>query len=220
MRTILLSFALLHPAFAQSEKIEIRTLSLGGGEFPKLWVADGEHAVPLVFSSVQPSLPLRVNRLQPFPVFSGDLDEKGIPEDSSPQKVTLPAGDSHLLLGWMIAEKPNFLAIADPFRSARHDEWIVINTSMENIAIRIGGQKKPLQIKPGAHAMVKIASTPDTGAPSTIAFLKDGQWKPFYSAFLPVFPDKRSLIIISKAGTRLHANIISDELPRPEAKER
>ncbi len=219
MRFLPIALALSHAAFAQSENLEIRTLSLGGGELPRLWVAEGETAVPLVFSTAQPSLPVRATRLQPMPVFSGDLDEKGKPKDTKPTPVKLPAGPAILLLGWLNDAKPGLLAIPDPFRSAKFDDWIVINTTAENIAIQIGAKAKPVQIKPGAHSELKITAPPNDGAAATIAFLKDKEWKTFYSAYLPVFADSRCLVIISKDGDRLRANIISDTPPPAAPKE-
>lgn len=213
MRFLILALILSQTAFAQSEKLEIRTLSLGGAEFPKLWVAEGEAAVPLAFSTVQPSQPIRANRVQPMPIFSGELDDKGLPTDTTPTRVKLPDGPSILLLAWMNNGKPGFLALPDPFRSAKFNDWIVINTSTENVAIQVGAKVKPLPIAPGTHSKLKISAPPNDGAATTIAFFKDEKWTTFYSAYLPIFEDSRCLVIISKEGERLRANIISDQPP-------
>ena len=141
--TLLAAAALACPVSAQSEKLDLRTLSLGSTDFPQLWAMNAATPVEIAFSTIQPSEPLRLNRTDPLRIFKGALNDKGQPADPTPTLVKLPTDSSILLLGWMVADTPRFFPIPDPFTAARTDDWLVINSTAKNVAIQIGATPNP-----------------------------------------------------------------------------
>jgi hypothetical protein len=198
-------------AFAQEEKVAIRGLSLAEGNFPKLWVSQKQIPVALTFSPFQPTPPIPADKTDPLLVFSGALDPEGKPEDKNPAKVKLPPGSSFLLLGWMVENKPAFLAIEDPFETSKSDDWMLINTTSKTVAIQIGEKTKPVPLKPGEHTKMKITAPSGTGAATTMAYAEGKDWKPFYSSYVPIFNDKRCIVIIARSGEDFRVKIIPDK---------
>lgn len=220
MRIIILTLLLASSLFSQESKIAIRGLSLGEVELPELWVVEKKTPVPLTFSAFQPTLPIKADRVSPLLVFQGGLDEDGKPKDTNPLKVKLPTGSSSiLLLGWLVNEKPALLAIKDPFRDSRSEDWIVINTTPKAIAIQVGAEAKPVRIKPGSHSDVKITAPSGTGASTTIAYAEGNEWKGFYSAYVPIYSDKRCIVIIAADGENYRVKVIPDKPVPPEKDE-
>ncbi len=220
MRIIALTLLLATTLIAQESKIAIRGLALGEVEFPELWVVDKKTPVPLTFSAFQPTLPIKADRVDPLLVFQGGLDEDGKPKDPKPLKVKLPAGSaSILLLGWLVDEKPALLAIKDPFRASRNEDWIVINTTPKTIAIQVGAEAKPVRIKPGSHSDLRVTAPTDTGASTTIAYAEGNEWKSFYSAYVPIYSDKRCIVIVAAEGENYRVKVIPDKPVPPEKEE-
>ncbi|MFC7336052.1 hypothetical protein ACFQY0_02590 [Haloferula chungangensis] len=213
---ILLTAALVSPLPAQNEKLDIRTLSLGSSNFPELWVMEDTAPVAVKFSSIQPSEPLRIPRSNPLRIFKGELDEKGLPKDTTPTSVKLPNNSSILLLAWMNGEAPRFLPIPDPFKSAKHDDWLVINGSAQQVAIQIGAKSKPVSVAPSSHSRVRVTAPVNEGAAVTVATRNKKAWKTIYSTYWPIYPDKRCLVIIAQDGRKMRVKVISDEYKEPE----
>lgn len=221
MRFIIAPIALFFSASLASsaaEKIDFRTLALADAKFPELWVAASGKAVQLSFSSSQPSLALKADRINPFKIFKGPLDGKGKPMDTSPTLVKLPKSQSILLLGWMEEEKPAFLAVADPIATAKGDDWLIINHTPKPLTIQIGESATALPIEANTQQMVKCTAPVGEGASTAIASQKaDGSWKTIYTSYLPIHADKRGLILVVQEGENIIVNYIADEIARKPA---
>jgi len=204
MRTIIASLALLFSAglaTSQTEKINFRTLALNKTKLPELWVAASGKAVPISFSNSQPSAALKADKGSPLKIYKTPLDEKGKPTDTSPTLVELPATSSILLLGWMEEEKTSFLAVADPFTTAKSDDWLVINATKKPLTIQIGATAPTLTLEPNTQQAVKCTSPVGEGAATTVASQQaDGSWKTVYTSSWPVYADQRGLVLVSQTG--------------------
>ena len=223
MRFIIAPLALLFSASlasSQTDKINFRTLALDNSKFPELWATASEKAVPLAFSNSQPSTALKADKANPMKIFKGPLDDKGIPSDPAPSLVPLPATTSILLLAWMKDEKPEFLAVEDAFTTAKTDDWLVINHSDKPLTVQIGATDKPLTVAPNSQLAFKCTAPVGSGAAATVASQQaDGAWKTIYTSYLPIYPDKRGIILAAQNGERIKVNYISDELaPKSPAK--
>lgn len=217
MRTIIASLALLFSAgfaTAQTEKINFRTLALNNSKFPELWVAASGKAIPLAFSNSQPSAAQKADKTSPLKIFKGLLDDKGKPVDTAPTLVELPAATaSILLLGWMEEENPGFLAVADPFTTAKSDDWLVINHSQKPLTIQIGAAATPVPVEANSQLTVKCTAPVGEGAATTVATKQeDGSMKPVYSSYLPIYNDKRGLILVVQKGERVTVSYIADQI--------
>lgn len=215
--TLLAAAALACPVSAQSEKLDLRTLSLGSTDFPQLWALNATTPVAIAFSTIQPSEPLRLNRTDPLRIFKGKLNDKGQPADPTPTLVKLPTDSSILLLGWMVADTPRFFPIPDPFTAARTDDWLVINSTARNVAIQIGANTKPTPVKPSSHAPIRVTAPVNEGAAVIVAIPKDQGWKTIYSTYWPIYPDKRCLVLIIEDGAKIRVKVICDEFKKPAA---
>ena len=204
---------------AQPAEITLRTLAMNATPLPeKLWTVDGSDAVSLGFSTVQPSETVNVRRLSPMPIYQGPLDEKGKPLDAAPTLVKLPANASAiLLLGWMNRDKPAFLPIPDPFATAKRDDWMIINATPTEIALKIGADAKPFLIKGNSHQPIRVGVPADQGAAVTIATRKGEDWRTFYSTYWPIYQDKRCIILFTAGEERIQVKQIFEELQKPAA---
>lgn len=220
MRTTSLIFLFLSAVLpAQEKDVAVRGLSLSESTFPDLWVLKNKRPVALTFSPYQPTLPIRADRNSPLLVFVGALNPEGNPIDSTPKEVELPPkSDSILMIGWMTGDKPTFLAFDDPFRTSSNDDWIIINTTSKTVAIQVGEKTDPLSLKPGSHSKMKVSAPSDTGASTTIIYEDGNEWKPFYSSYMPIFSDKRCIVIIAQEGENFRVKIIPDN-PVPQEAE-
>ncbi len=218
MRFILPLFLFLWcmvPVKAQSSKVAVRTLSLYPAPMPELYTPDGKELIPLEFTDVQPSEPTKLDRLKSLPIYTTPVIPEG--EAPPPYSVRLPGNASAvLLLGWLgPEEKPQFLAIPDPSASARQDDWMVINSTKQNVAIQVGVKSKPVPVKAGSHQTIKVNVPVNRGAGITMAAPKGDEWKTFYSTYWPVHPDRRYLILIVQDGEKMRVKPIFEFLPKP-----
>jgi hypothetical protein len=225
MRLIIASLALLFSAglaSSQTEKLNFRTLALGRAEFPELWVTASGKAVPLSFSPSQPSAALKADKTSPLKIFKGPLDDKGKPGDTEPALVELPASPSILLLGWMEEGKPDFLAVADSFTTAKNDDWLVINHTKKPLTIQIGEGKEALPVEANSQKTIKCTAPVGSGAATTISAQQaDGSMKAVYSSYLPIYGDQRGLLLVVEKGERIKVDYISDPVAgRPAPKKR
>jgi hypothetical protein len=219
MRSAITAAALLLSAslvFSQEEKIAFRTLALAQTKFPELWAIEGGKPLAITFSSAQPSVPFKADKASPLPIFKGPLDDKGMPKETVPIKVAVPAASSILLIGWMEGDKPGFLAIADSFSTMKSDDWLVINPSKKDIAVQIGADTKPTAVKANSHLAMKNTAPSGTGAAVTIAAKQDdGKWKSVYTSFWPIYDNQRGMIVVIQKGEKLNVNYIADQITPP-----
>lgn len=204
------------PLAAQSAKLSIRTLSLYPVKMPELYTPEGKTLIPLTFTDVQPSTPMRVNRLDGLPIYTTPVVPEG--KAAPPFTIKLPGAASDiLLLAWLGPEgKPQFLAIPDPSATARQKDWMVINSTANNVALQIGANTKPTPVKAGSHQVIEVTAPVNTGAAVTIATPRDDTWQTFYSTYWPVFADKRCLILILQDGEKMRVKQIFEDLPKPD----
>jgi hypothetical protein len=215
----LLCTAALGVSQESKPKIHFRTLALGLGKFPELWVIDSEKPVAVPFSITKPSLPLQGDKTSPLQIFKGPLGDKGFPADPKPLLVPLPSTSSILLLGWMEGDKTGLLAIDDPFATMKNDDWMVINPTQSEIAVQIGEKAAPIAIKGNSNKAIKIMAKAGEGAAVTIAAKQaDGSWKSIYSSFWPIYDNVRGLIVVTqKPDKRFNVNYIRDEIAKGAA---
>jgi hypothetical protein len=224
MRFLIASLALLFSAglaTSQTDKLNFRTLSLGSSKLPELWVAAAGKSVPITFSSAQPSLPLKADKGSPLKIHKSPLGEKGKPTDPSPTLVDLPASSSILLLGWKEEEKPSFLAVADPFTTAKSDDWLLINHTEKKLTFQIGGDAKPVTLEPKSQQLFKCTAPVGEGAATTVSSTQeDGSLKTVYSSYWPITADQRGLVVVVQNGARVNVNFISDPVSPKAAPKR
>lgn len=199
---------------AQSARLTLRTLSLSANPMPGLYIPDGKTLVTLPFSEIEPSAPVRVDAQDSLPIYTTPVFPKDRTEP--PYRVKLPgSASSVLLLGWCDADaKPHFLAIPDSFGTAKQNEWLVINSTDNDIALQIGAHAKPFPVNASSHQTMKVTAPLNTGAAVTIATRKGDVWKTFYSTYWPVFEDKRCLILVVQDGSKMRVRQIFDALPK------
>ena len=229
MRATIASLAALilsaSPAFSQKKKappavetISFRTLALADTKLPQLWVTASGKAVPISFSSSQPSAILKADKTNPFKIYKAPPDDKGQPTDTSPALLDLPAAPTVLLLGWMENENPVFLAVADSIATAKNDDWLIINRSKKPLTIQIGATATPVPVEPNMEQVVKCTAPAGEGAATTISIKQDdGTMKAVYSSYLPVFADKRGILAIVQNGERIKVSYIEDQIPAKAA---
>jgi hypothetical protein len=225
MRFTIITLTLLFSTgqvFSQGEKLAFRTLALAQAKYPELWVVESGKPLAITFSSTQPSLPFKADRISPLPIFKGPLDAKGKPSDTTPSLVPLPTSSSILLLAWMQGDKPSFLAIEDPFATMKKDDWLVINPTKNELGIQIGATAKPIPVKANSNQAIKNTAPVGTGAAVTIASKQaDGTWKAIYTSYWPIYDNMRGLVVVVQNGERLNVNYIADQIataPVPAAK--
>ncbi|MES2921818.1 MAG: hypothetical protein V4819_09730 [Verrucomicrobiota bacterium] len=216
MHFITASLALLFSASlatSQTEKLNFRTLARSNAKMPELWVVASGKAVPISFSNSQPSTALKADKGSPLKIHKTPLDEKGKPTDTSPTLVELPATSSILLLGWMEEEKPSFLAVADPFTTAKGDDWLVINATKKPLTIQIGATATTLTVEANSQQAVKCTAPVGEGAATTVASQQaDGSWKTVYTSSWPIYADQRGLVLVVQNGERITVDYIADQI--------
>lgn len=224
MRLLIASLALFVSsglATSQTGKTSFRTLALSNSKFPELWAVDSGKAVPLAFSSSQPSAALKADKSNPLKIFKGPLDDKGKPADSSPTHVDLPNSASILLLGWMEGENPGFLAVADSFASAKSDDWLIVNHTKKPLTIQIGTDAKEHTVEADSQQAIKCTAPVGAGAATTVASKQDdGSMKTVYSSYVPIYADQRGLILVSESGGRIKVSYIADKIAGKSATKR
>lgn len=220
MRSFIFTLALLASiisGYSKENRVNFRTLATAQFEFPELWVVNSGKPVSVAFSKVQPSSPVMADGTNTLNIYKGPLDEKGKPSDTSPTKVALPASSSILLVGWMADEKPDFLAVEDPFTKLKPDDWLIINASKSELDVQIGKTAKPVPVAPVSSKSVKITDPRgnEAVAASVSAKQADGSMKSIHSGYWPVSNISRGVIVIVQKGERLTVSYIADPIPHP-----
>lgn len=205
-------------AFSQSSKLSFRTLALDNSQYPDLFVMGAGKAVPLAFSSKQPSPAQAADKGSPLKIYKGALDGKGKPADAAPSLVELPAASSVLLLAWTEAEKQSFVAVADAFATAKSGDWLVVNHTSKALVIQVGEGAEEITVEPKTYPTIKCTAPVGEGAATTVSVKQpDGSKKSVYSTYLPIYKDQRGLIVVVQNGERVRVNYISDSLAPPAA---
>lgn len=212
---LLLAASALAPAVGSgAEKtIGVRTLGLGGAGMPELFMRGTKDHLPVRFSAVQPSEPLRVAYQNPLPLFRLEEGPDGGQVFAPAGTVKLPASSKGiLLLGWQSGKELRFTAIRDDFGSAGAGDWLLINASDKQVAFQVGKGAKAVQVKPGASATYRVTAKKNEGAAVTAGIPDGTEWKMFYSTYWPVYPDKRCLVLFFADGGKVRVKRITDRI--------
>lgn len=216
MRIFALLLSLTAAAAAQDAKIILRTLAIGEAKFPALLVKEKSSYLPLAFSAVQPSAPVKADRISPLPLFP-EIPEGAGKKQKPPYFVKLPDSGRVLLLGWMAGEKPRFLALPDYTSKGKADEWAVINFTSKDIAIKLGNDRKPTLFKSSVSGAIKLSSPVGQGIAVSMATEEEGVWKIFYSTYWPVYADQRGLVLAYDLDGKVKIKLIFDQIVKDEA---
>jgi hypothetical protein len=215
----LLMFLLAGGAWAQEGTVSVRTLQLGDGDLPESWVrvANEKEPVKLGWLSSQPTEPLRVVHDGPLKLFRYAAGEDGKMVISDVRSIALPAGATEiLLLAWADGGLGKYVAIQDQFLQAGFDDWIAINTSVNPVALRVGGKDKPVRIDAGKSLIFKPDIEEGKGVEMIAMAPRDGKLKTFLSTYWPAFPGQRTMIVFYGDGEKMRAKRIGDRFVRKE----
>jgi len=217
--TLLLFLAGLSiPLQGQQEKVSVRTLAITPGEFPTVWGLDSTTAVKLEFPTVQPSEAYQLSRDANFPIYQGELDEKGKPRDTSPSLLKLPEGDDLLLLAWMQEGKLKLLPVRDAPASGKANDWLVVNMTHKSVGIQVGENKQPVAFPAVSCKPFHIDRPAGEATAIVMAGNDNGTWNKFFSTYWPVPADKRCLILLVQIGENIEVRQIFEDLNRKATK--
>ncbi len=205
--------ALIPPAAAAEKTLGVRTLMLESGELPETYLKGAKGHLPVRFSNIQPSKPLRVLYKNPLPIFRTGTDPEGNEVFTEVGSAKLPPNARGiLLLCWQSGDTTRFKAIRDDFDSARSGEWMLINATTKPIAFRIGKDTKAIRVAPGSSETHRISAKANKGAAVTAATPAGKEWKMFFSTYWPVYADKRCLVLFVADGEKIRVKRITDRI--------
>lgn len=208
-------------ASAQDRKISLRTLQLGGDKMPEawVWVAGAKEPMMLTWLTSQPNEPIQVVHNGQLKLFRQTQDAAGKTVLEIKNTVRLPnAAKEALLLGWTDGEESKYVAIEDRFLNAKFNDWLAINTSVNDVAILAGKDGEPIRINPGKSVIFQPRIEKNKGVKVLAQTMRKGELKTFLSSYWPAFPGQRTVIIFYDDGDRMRAKRIGDRFLRKEAK--
>ncbi|MDX1680558.1 MAG: hypothetical protein R3242_07495 [Akkermansiaceae bacterium] len=198
----------------QKPVVSVRTLQLGGGEMPDVWVRakDAEGPVKLEWLTSQPTRPVLVIHDGSIKVFRYALGEDGKPKADNIQDIPFPRGAKEvLLLGQFSDGKASYRAIKDRFLDAKFNDWMAINTSPKPVAMRIGPKdSKLLRVDPGKSLIFRPKIEENKGVEMMAMVEHKGEIKTFLSSYWPAFPKQRTVILFYQDGEKTRAKRIGD----------
>lgn len=222
MKMITLIVALSSCSFLAAREINMRTLALDKTtDLPERHVKVGEEYVALSFNYIEPGkvMPVIAGETS-LPLFESVKSEEGKVTYKMVKEVKLPTeAKGVLLLGWMTSEGPRYLAVDDNFMSAKHDNWLLINTAPKDVAFRIGDDNNPIMLNANSIKDYKLTAPEGTGV-SVVGQAKwDEKVKTFYSTYWPIKSGERGIVIFFyQKGDRMALRKITDILLKPEEK--
>ncbi len=217
MRCVLFSILLAAlPGHAEEARLSIRTLAVEGGEIPAWHVAaDGGTYQKLTWPVEQPSAAI-VTTAGADLLLSAKADGE---EFKVEKKLAVPQGaDQCLLVAWPIdgEEKVGVMLVADPLKTAKQNDWLLINTSKHEVTLSYGSEGDPIRLEPGEAKAYQVAGEQDKGS-AVIARMKlKGEMKTIYSTYWSAPENQRSLIVFYDSDGRVRVHRIIDELEAPE----
>lgn len=197
------------------ETIAVRTLALGTGEMPEVYMRGVKEHVALEFSTVQPGEMLRAMAASPLPLFLKETDARGNEAWIVAQNVNVPAGAKGiLLLALPDGDQTRFLAIKDDFAGARYNDWLLINASSKPISFAVGEGAKPVLIASGSSTTHRVSAPAGQGTVVLAQAPIDDKPTVFYSTYWPVYDDRRTVVLFADSGPKILVKRISDILTR------
>lgn len=220
IKMIMLMAALGSCDFLAAREINMRTLALDKtANLPEHYVRVGENYAALSFNFIEPSgVMLALATETSLPIYKSVKSEDGKVSYEMEKEVKLPAGAKGvLLLGWMDAQGPRYLAVDDNYLSAKHNNWLLINTAPKDVAFRVGDDNEPTMVNANSVKDYKLTARENTGV-SVVGQAKwDEKIKTFYSTYWPVRAGERGIIIFFyQKGDRMALRKITDILVKPE----
>jgi hypothetical protein len=212
----ILLFTLLTLVLVQADeaKLSIRTLLVEGETMPGWLVvvsdisANETESKALGWPSSQPSKPLELQS-------PGEI--RLVAEDGTAAKtVKVPEGAREVLLLGMAAagdKEARVIAVADKFKQAKFNDWLVINLSEFETKLTFGKDRDPVELKSGDSGIYKVEGEADKGGEVTAHAKIKGEFRKIYSTFWSATGGQRSLVLIQDSGNRTKVKRISDFLP-------
>jgi hypothetical protein len=205
------------PLFAQQKQptLSVRTMALNPGELPELFFRTKGKVklTPVHWSTRQPSRVVLALYEGTLPLFRIELDEDGKDIPVVAHRVKVPAGAKEILLfAWLDKDKKKlkFHAIGDDFLKAKFNDWLLINLSSKSVDFIVGRASKPIRLNKGQSKTYQITAEENKGAAVMGKANIRGKCRIFYSTYLPVRSQRRTLVIFTDAGDKIRTTLIAD----------
>ena len=216
----LLALLLAGGACAQDAPVSLRLLQLSSDEMPESFVqvADAKEPVKLEWLSSQPTEPIKVMHDGQLKLYRQTQNPEGKTVLEIIKTISLPKSAKEvLLLGWVDGDDSKYVVIEDLFLNAKINDWLAINTSVNDVAILAGDDGKPVRVNPGKSVIFRPRIEENKGVKVFAQTMRKGELKTFLSSYWPAFPGQRTLIIFYDDGDRMRAKRIGDRfLPKKE----
>ncbi len=200
-------------AHANEMLLSVRTLAVEDGKIPEWYVAVGNQKFePLKWSNKQPSAAIMAQADRELILYS----KEGEAEFKLAKKVAIPeAATEVLLLAWPIDndEQAGLLAIADNFKKAKYNDWLVINRSDQAVTLRYGKDNDPISLESGETKTYQITGEIGKGGEVIAETMMKGEMKKIYSTFWAASDKQRSLVLFYSKDDRTKVQRIIDFLP-------
>jgi hypothetical protein len=204
-------------AHANERILSIRTLAAEKSDMPVWYVAVGDQQFEqLEWTTTQPSTQITSRADRDLSLYSKETNQEGEPEFKVARKVTIPeAADEVLLLGWLTnkGEQAEVLAIADDYKKAKFNDWLVINRSDHTVTLRYGEGNESISLEPGETKPYRIMGERDKGGEVIAeAIIKDTKRK-IYSTFWGAADKQRTLVLFFSKDDGVGLRKVIDFLP-------
>lgn len=204
---------------AQDLTISLRTMQLGGGKMPDLYVkaANAKEPAKISWLDTQPTEPIQVIHDGSLKLLRQITDAEGKSALEIAADVKLPSGAKEvLLLAWESDGSAKYIAIQDQFLNAKFNDWMAINTSRNPVAILAGDDGKPVRVDAGSSVIFQPNIEEGKGVKILAQAARDGEVKPFLSTYWPAFEKQRTMIIFYDDGEKMRARRIGDRFLKKE----
>lgn len=207
-------FTLLHAEYSDIGHIDVRALALDtADEIPERYLKTQTGYEVLEISSRQPRVAIQTLADGQLSLYEKSLGSDGEPTFHVADQVPFKAeAMSVLLLVWSGANKTFYRAVADNFAEASYNDWLLINMTSRPVEFQIGEETKMFEIKPNSSRACKLSLPKGTSA----AVIGRSKWEDrtetFYSTYLPIRSNERSIIIIMENDSRIRVKKVSDIL--------
>ncbi len=212
--------------------LSLRTLAVDEVEMPEFYVAAEEGDFkPLLWSSRQASTPVNILAGKELVLYSKKMNQDGTPTFILDRKVALPeAADEVLLLAWAEEkaeteeandaegtkeeeeQKVEIIAIADDYKKAKFNDWLMINRSDEAVTFHYGEDKEPLTIESGESKTYQIEAELGKGTEVFAETTMKGKMRKFLSTYWAAPDKQRSVVLFYKKDDAVRARRIIDFL--------
>ena len=208
---------------AQDATVSVRTMQLGGDALPESWVMVKGEKEPVIVDwlTSQPSQPLNVIHDGQLRLLRYSTNAAGERTLEVAKLIKLPVGANEvLLLAWMSDGQERYVVIKDHFLKAKFNDWLVINTSSNPVALLAGEKAKPLRLDAGKSAVFQPNIQEGKGVKILAQAQRNEEVRTFLSSYWPAFPGQRTMIIFYDDGEKMRARRIGDRfLPKKKEEE-